>query len=168
MGNSYVILSGSIFLLAFDTIKMTNQMVFTLICEKYIDIEIALLLSHWVLFMESLSEILYGSLLSRKFYLLFFIICIVLCYRWIKNQISSLLQAIQHSWVDRRELEYISVPGFLIPCSLCCFDRHLKSLHLFRLLSEIKKSDRTAELFGFFYFSFILQKHLSVIFYYTI
>lgn len=117
--------------------------------------------------MKSLSGIPYGSLLSREFHLLFFIICIVLCYSWRKNQISSLLHAIQQSWVDRRELEYISVPDFFIPCSLCCFGRHLKSLHLFRLLSEIKvwQNCRDTWLFSL---SFILQKHLSVIFYYTI
>lgn len=109
-----------------------------------------MLSNHYFLFIESLSELQCGSLLSRKFYLLFFIINIVLCYSWIKNQISSLLHAIQQSWVDRRELEYISVPGFFIPCSLCCFGRHLKSLHLFRLLSEIEKSDKTAEIIVFF------------------
>lgn len=117
--------------------------------------------------MELLPEIPCGSLLSRKFYFLFFIICIVLCYSWIKNQISLLLHAVQQSWVDERELEYISVPGFFIPCSLCCFGSHLKSLHLFWLLSEIKKFDKTAEILDSFSFSFILQKHLSVIFCYT-
>lgn len=114
----------------------------------------------WFLFIESLSEILYGSLLSRKFYLLFFIMCIILCYSWIKNLISSLLHAIQQSWVDERELEFISVPGFFIPCSLCCFGGHLKSLHLFWLLSEVKKVWQNCRDTCFFFLSLSFCKNI--------
>lgn len=101
-----------------------------------------------------------GSFLSRKFYFLFFIIYIVLCYSWIKNQISSL----QQSWVDDRELEYISVLVFFIPCSLCCFGRHLKSSHLFWLLSEVKKSDKTTTEILVFFLSLSFCKNIYLFF----
>lgn len=95
------------------------------------------------------SEIPYGSLLSRKF--LFIILYDMHCFMLPLNKESDFFITTCHTGIlSRWDRTRVYLSTWLLPCSLCYFGKPLKSLHFFWLLSEIKKSDKTAEILVFF------------------